>query len=287
MGFRRLIVNQKLKLALAVSSVLAAVASNANAFEGRIEIVSLHASESIRLHYTVGKEFLRIEPIAAEPANPVNIVDLKSGVLTIMFPHNRSFVRLKSSAAGVAQPGHTKSNEPSATTAVAIPAVPAPRPPGALPPGVNPPTNGTPLRITPAMPVPAMPPMPSPTSKSGTIALKSTGAKEKILGFDCEKFEIKSSGETLEIWATDKLLPYQSYLSNPVRRFGPPMLEEQWSELLAAKKLFPLRVILHSDGNAVRSRFDVKSITPERIEDKDGKLFQPPPDYTEVPSLPF
>ena len=138
------------------------------------------------------------------------------------------------------------------------------------------------------------------------IELKPTGKKEKILGFACEQFEIKQRGETMEIWATDKLLPFQPYVRNQPPRFGPRMIEEQWAELLTAKKLFPLRASLRFDVPAPppprptekrdegvaatspeRFRFEVKSITPEKIDDKDGKLFQPPPDYAEIQPLPF
>jgi len=34
-------------------------------------------------------------------------------------------------------------------------------------------------------------------------------------------------------------------------------------------------------------RFEVKSITPEKIEDRDGALFRPPADYREIQPLPF
>jgi hypothetical protein len=119
------------------------------------------------------------------------------------------------------------------------------------------------------------------------MELKPTGKKEKILGFDCEQFEIKQRGETLEIWATDELLPYQPYVRNQPHRFGPRMMEEQWPALLTARKLFPLRASLRFDNGAERFHFEVKSITPEKIADKDGKLFQPPADYFEIQPLPF
>lgn len=52
----------------------------------------------------------------------------------------------------------------------------------------------------------------------------------------------------MEIWATDKLLPYHAYVRNQPPRFGPRMIEERWPELLTAKKLFPLRASLHFDN---------------------------------------
>jgi len=119
------------------------------------------------------------------------------------------------------------------------------------------------------------------------IELKSTGEKTNLLGFACEKFEIKQRGETMEIWATDQLLPFQNYVRNQQPRFGPRMIEEQWADLLAAKKLFPLRASLHFENGPERYRFEVQSITPQKLTIEDQKLFQPPDGYFEIQPLPF
>ena len=119
------------------------------------------------------------------------------------------------------------------------------------------------------------------------LELKATGKKEKILGFACEQYELKQRGETLEIWATDQLLPYQPYLRSQPHRFGPRMLEEQWPQMLTSRKLFPLRVSLRFDNGQERFRFEVKSIKSDKIDEKDRTLFQPPADYTEVRPLPL
>ena len=119
------------------------------------------------------------------------------------------------------------------------------------------------------------------------LELKATGKKEKILGYACEQYELKQRGETLEIWATDQLLPYQPYLRSQPHRFGPRMLEEQWPQMLTSRKLFPLRVSLRFDNGQERFRFEVKSIKSDKIDEKDRTLFQPPADYTEVRPLPL
>ena len=108
-----------------------------------------------------------------------------------------------------------------------------------------------------------------------------------ILGFACARYELKQRGETLEIWATDKLLPYQPYLRNQPSRFGPRMIEEQWPEMLKERNLFPLRVSLRYDNDTVRFRFEVRSVKEEKIASPDGKLFHPPADYHEIEPLPF
>ena len=119
------------------------------------------------------------------------------------------------------------------------------------------------------------------------MELKATGETTNLLGFACQRYEIKQRGETLEIWATEQLFAYQAYVRNQSRRFGPRMIEEQWPGLLTAKKLFPLRTSLRFDNGPERFRFEVKSVTRQKIEGLDGKLFQPPPEYHEIQPLPF
>jgi len=121
----------------------------------------------------------------------------------------------------------------------------------------------------------------------GAIELKSTGEKTNLLGFACERFEIKQRGETMEIWATDQLLPFQNYVRNQPHRFGPRLIEEQWAGLLTAKKLFPLLASLKFDSGIERFRFAVTSVTPQKLTDADAELFQPPDGYFEIQPLPF
>jgi hypothetical protein len=133
--------------------------------------------------------------------------------------------------------------------------------------------------------MPAMPPMPMmPAAK---LELQATGQKTNLLGYACEQYQLKQLGETLEVWATDQLLPYQPYLQNQPHRFGPQRIEEQWPGMLTSRKLFPLLASLRYDNGAERFRFEVQSVTPDKITDPDGKLFQPPTDYHEIQPLPF
>ena len=128
--------------------------------------------------------------------------------------------------------------------------------------------------------------MPPPMMEK--LELTATGDQTNLLGRACEKFQIKQRGETIEIWATAQLFPFQPYQQNQPHRFGPQMIEEQWGDLLEGKKLFPLRATLKFDNGAERYRFEVQSITPEKITPDDAaKLFRPPPDYQEIQPLPF
>ena len=74
---------------------------------------------------------------------------------------------------------------------------------------------------------------------------------------------------------------------NQPHRFGPRLIEDQWPELLKARKLFPLLAVLKFDNGVERYRFEVKAVTAEKVVDPEGKLFQPPPGYQELQPLPF
>jgi hypothetical protein len=309
---------------LPIMVCLAAVESTAVAFEGRIHAVVIQGNETNALLYTAGTTSLRVEMTATNWPNPVDILDRNSGALVLLFPNNRSFVHLKSTSdaatpiapgplgmpmpPGGLPPGIGPQSAPVAPSMPAMPNMPAlpqgvgpqaqatpamppmpsmsarPQPPGGLPPGVGPQSSVGPG--TPGMPsMPAMPPMPMmPAAK---LELQATGQKTNLLGYACEQYQLKQRGETLEVWATDQLLPYQPYLQNQPHRFGPQRIEEQWPGMLTSRKLFPLLASLRYDNGAERFRFEVQSVTPDKITDPDGKLFQPPTDYHEIQPLPF
>lgn len=163
-----------------------------------------------------------------------------------------------------------------------------------LPPNVGPQATtpgGGAFSSMPAMPM--MPPMPMEP-----MELKATKDTTNLLGYTCVRYELHQRGESMEIWATDKLPPFEPYLQNqPHRRFGPRMIEDQWGQLLKAKKLFPLLAVLRFERPSPpagstppapgpeRLRFEVKSITSEKID--DSALFQPPPDYHELEPMAF
>jgi hypothetical protein len=257
--------------------------STAFAFEGRITAAMTRGGDSQTLLYTVGTNSIRIERLETDRPYPFDIIDLTSGQLTLLFSNNRSFVRL-----------------PSADeTASATPPLPPQMPPtsGGLPAHIGP-ANLPGSPNMPQMPMgggmPAMPMMPPMPMEP--MELTATMDTTNLLGYPCIRYEIKQRGEVMEVWATDKLLPFQPYLQNQPHRFGARMIEERWGELLKAKKLFPLLAVLRFEssvggGNAPspagpeRMRFEVKAITPDKIT--DGTVFQPPPDYQEIQPLPF
>lgn len=243
-----------LLIATAVISVFC-LSPSAFCFEGRISAAITRGNQTDALLYTVGTNFLRVENIATNRPNPVDILDRNSGELTLLFPNNRSFVRLQPVA------------ENSTATSPGFPQPPQ---------GIGP-TN------FPEMP--AMPTMPPPMMEK--MELRDTGHSTNFLGFTCEQYELKQRGETMEIWATDQLFPFQPYVQNQPHRFGPRRIEEQWPELVKARKLFPLLATLKFDNGMERFRFEVQSIAPEKLTDEDAQLFQPPTGWFEIQPLPF
>ena len=287
-------------LITAVSSFF--VLHSALAFEGRITAALTRGGQATPLLYTAGTNCLRVEVTASDRPNPVDLLDLPSGEMTLLFPNNRSFVRLKAapedaSAAPPGFPAMPPGVGPQPLSPAAPPSIGPTNLPG-MPAMPNmPAAGGMPAR--PQMPpgggMPMMPMMPPPVL--GSMKLTATGGKTNLLGFACEKYEIKQRSETMEIWATKQLFPFQQYVQNQPHRFGPRRIEDQWGGLLKANKLFPLLAVLRFErppapgaggppaAGPERYRFEVKTITPENIV--DDSLFQPPPDYREIQPLPF
>jgi hypothetical protein len=272
--------------------VMLMLVARASAFEGRITATLTQDGQSSSLLYTVGTNELRIESVDTNAPHCRNVVDLKSGAIMLVFPHNQSFVRIKPMMQNAAMPPGF-----SRVPVAPPPGIgPQPRPPGApaapnlvvppsapvvpnLPPGVGP-------QSTPGAPaMPAMPMMPRPTGPRAEF--KATGETTNILGFVCSGYEVKQRGATLSVWATDKLCPYRPYLQTQPPRSGPGAVVEPWSEPLVARKLFPLLATLRTDAGFERLRFEVDSVVPEKINDPDGQLFQPPADYHEIEPMPF
>ena len=257
------------------------------AFEGRITATVTQGGQTSELLYTAGRDQLRIENADTNRPHARNLVQLKTGDLTLLFPRNRSFVRLKAALENA--PTNTMPGLPPGNGTDLIPRLPSPASIGsANVPGMSQmpalPDVGFQAAL-PSMDMPSMP-MPPPMPEE-TVELRATGETTNVLGYACQKWELRHQVGIMEIWATDQLLPFQNYVRNQPRRFGLRMLEERWSGLVRAKKLFPLLAVLRSEGVGERLRFEVRSIQPGKIGDKDDTLFQPPPDYHEIEPLPF
>jgi len=253
-------------------AVLLGAAASAPAFEGVVTIAQNRSGEVQTFRYTVGTGVMRVERGETNWPFARNLIALDTGAITMLFPNNRSFVHLPALAENVA-PAGLPAPPPMNVAPISQPGMPA-----SMPPGIPSPPAGTPGGM-PAMPMMPMPGVP--------LELKATGKKTNLLGYVCEKYELQQPGEHLVIWATDQLLPFRPWLQTQPPRLRPPLIEEQWGDLLRDRKLFPLLAILKFEDGAEHLRFEVKAITPEKIADPDGALFQPPPDYREVQPMFF
>jgi hypothetical protein len=294
-----------LGLALVLSAPGSRAATNAP-FVGHITATLTQGDQALPLLFTVGTNAIRAEITDTLRPHPINLRDRHSEALILVFPHNRSFVRLPLATPPPTQPGPAGlpsfpmpasgapglPGGPSAppvigpTNLPGVPPVslPAPPPgaPAGLPPGIGPQAGGPPgLNAGPGMSALPMMPMMPPMMEAAP-ELRPTGQTTNLLGYACRQFELAQRGQRLEIWATDRLLPFPGYLRQQPHRFGPQMVEEQWPELLRAKKLFPMQVSL--DGCV---RLAVTAVTPEQVKDETQTLFQPPADYHELEPLPF
>jgi Domain of unknown function (DUF4412) len=290
------------------------------AFEGYIEASSSRGGPPISMLYTVGTNCIRVEILDTNAPNAINLVDRSSGQVTLIFPNNRSFMRLTSGAEVTPQPGMhggmrpgmdpNAPDAPGAPGMLAPPRMPGapqmPGPPGGMPPGIGP-TNvpGMPgarpgMPQMPQMPQrPQMPPMPQSSGMSGgggmpampmmeeNLELQATGATTNLLGYECQGFQIKERAETMTIWATDQLLPFQIYMAREPHRFGPPKFEEQWGKAVTDKKLFPLLASLQGPNGMERYRFEVESIKPVMLGTNEYSRLAPPAGYIQLHPHPF
>ena len=70
--------------------------TSVHAFEGRLTAVLTRGGERQTIIYTVGTNTLRIERNETDRPYARNLIALDTGDVTLLFPHNRSFIRLKS-----------------------------------------------------------------------------------------------------------------------------------------------------------------------------------------------
>ena len=129
--------------------------------------------------------------------------------------------------------------------------------------------------------------MPAMPMMGGNLELRATGATTNLLGYECQGYEIQQREETMTIWATDQLVPFQVYMPTEPHRFGPARIEEQWGKLFTEKKLFPLLAVLRAPNGVERYHFEVETIKPGRLSTNEYKRFEPPADYVELQPHPF
>jgi uncharacterized protein DUF4412 len=296
--------NQLPALSIAAAIFSAALARNlcaadktAAPFEGTVSVTLTRAGIATQSLFTRKGNQLRVEYTDKSNPEPINIVDLAAGRMTIIYPHNSTFVHvdlMKAAAPPSAAqlpprfptPPISNASQSEAATA-AHPAPSISPPPGFPTPPAMPPMPNNPMAS--GMPnMPMMPPLPA-MMPGGAPELKKTGKTKKIQGLDCTLYTISDRMENFEIWATadSALFPFRLLQHNYMNRhFGPFMLEEQWVELLQKKSLFPLEATLRMEhGGSERLSFKVDKIEKKKID--NDALFKVPENYYEIQPPPF
>jgi Domain of unknown function (DUF4412) len=239
-----------------IFAALSSIAGAEPAFEGTINATYMRGREADKstVLFTRQGGRVRIEN-TTNKLEPINILDLATSRLTIVYPHNTTFV--------VADLAKNSGDIPMPAT----PQMPNHAIAGAV-----------------GMGVPQMPPVPGPP---GQTELKKTDQTKKIQGFDCTLYVIENRGEKFEIWATGDaaLFPFHLIERDGIRaRFGPRTLEEQWIEVLRNNSLFPLEASLRMTNDAKTEQLSFKIDKIEKRKIADDSAFRPPEEYQEMPA---
>jgi len=111
------------------------------------------------------------------------------------------------------------------------------------------------------------------------VQIEKTGETEKILGYDCTKYLVKSNGSTTEVWATDELGTFMG-LGSSSGPFGRRQPSAAWEKALTGKNFFPLRVST-APGDKTTSAFRLEA-TAIKKESLPDSLFTPPENYRKL-----
>lgn len=222
----------------------------ASGFEGRIIASQILNGVTQTWSYTVSAQHIRIDCAETNFMGVYNIVDRQSGEMILVYPFDHAIVRISS---------------PSATTSHAHRALPVPSEAGMMPAFIH--GARSEMRM----------------SGADELALRPTGETNHFHGYPCGRYEIEWIHARMEIWATEEVFPFQRWrIREPFPRFGPPILEEDWSDLLRKNNLFPMFARVTDPSGRETYRFEVKSISEEAVADPDGQLFSLPPNYREL-----
>ncbi len=121
----------------------------------------------------------------------------------------------------------------------------------------------------------------APNGATQGVSLQDTGATEKILGYSCKKYLVKTSSSTTELWLTDQLgsfigLGQAMGGGRPGGRTGPV---QAWEQALQGKNFFPMRVVGQNSSGAEMFRLEVNAVDKQPVEDS---VFSPPADWKKL-----
>ncbi len=268
--------------------------------------LSMQQGERVQeLRYCCRDQQVRIDhPGKIIPSPPINLLDLETGMLSIIHPHNGTWEQ--GTVAGIADPVSPASAVPGsqipATGATPRMAPPAdwPEMPQGLPSGIGPgAAQASPsATMVPGMPagmpggMPSFPAMPDfPMAGMGgdkPLALVSQNQTNELFGFSCRLHEVALPRHgTLLLWlCDDPALPPFHLLAHEIhRRQGRSEWDEQVAQLLRKEKMFPFHAVLKGEGDAVLAEWSVLSIRTD-VEEKDQEdLFEVPAGLHFLPSV--
>jgi hypothetical protein len=266
-------------------------------FEGTISATFARSgTQPIQFLFTCKGERIRIEDVDKSKPEPINVVDLNAKKLTIIYPHNSTYVRIDTMKTPGA-PGALPPGVPGSAS------VPVPPQPGAHPPAISPPPGFPTVPPMPPNPanaglpgganlpqMPVMPAAPASPRSGGEMELKKTDQTRTIHGYASTCYNATNRLQTIEIWATadSALFPFRLLQRNASnRRFGPPMIEEEWAALLQKHSLFPLEAIMRDQGGNEQLSFQVTKVEARPVDDAGGALFSAPEGFVETLAPPF
>lgn len=112
-------------------------------------------------------------------------------------------------------------------------------------------------------------------------SFEKTGVTEKILGYACEKYLVKSNDGITELWATEELGAFLGFGPGGGgmmggRRGGGSAAPQAWESALAGKNFFPLRVVSQNSSGKETTRIEATAVEKKTLPDTD---FTPPADF--------
>ena len=119
------------------------------------------------------------------------------------------------------------------------------------------------------------------SAKQGDVKLEKTGEKQKILGYDAEKYISTYQDTKTEMWLAEGLGTFMSFnQGNPMsggKRGAQP--SQDWERALAGKELFPLRVVSKDKSGKESFKMEATAINKQTLPES---LFTPPAGYQKL-----
>lgn len=263
---------------------------------GEVRLRMISGPQETQLRYRLKDGKMRIDqPGEIIPAPPVNLLDLASGNLTILHPHNATWQEVPAAklqpgrlgVAGLPVIGPQQGPEitaPGEAAQAPLAAVASPETGPRLPEFPPPPAR------MPLPPVPAAPPsgpFPGPLvpvvlpGQAPPMELKATAEQREIHGYSCTRYTlvIPREGE-MSLWLAGPgfFPPFYLLEADPPDSFRDRDALAKIPALLRERDLFPLLAELKGEGGgSLLLRWEVTAIAAGTAD--DDSLFRVPPGF--------